>query len=840
MSMRLPVLALLSGLLAAAQVQQQQTMPDCRAPENMDDPRCEALSRSSGAAAGGDLSLPRIPVIRDSSTVPLQTETPDRRRQADPSSSTSRVPLAPEEPTEFQIFVEQSIGRLLPIFGQSLFQNVPSTFAPADRVPVTPDYALGPGDQLLIRAWGQIDLSVSPVIDRSGAIYIPQVGELNVAGLTFGQIHDYLKTAIGRVFRNFDLSVNMGQLRSIQVLVVGHARRPGAYTISALSTLVNAVFASGGPDARGSMRSIRLTRMGQVLAEFDLYDLLLAGDKSKDMRLLSGDAIYIPPVGPQVAVTGSVNTPAIYELRPNSTLADALELAGGLTPVAAAREATIERIENSSRVVMQASLDAGAAASATLRNGDVVSVLAIVPRFENTVTLRGNVADPIRMAWRPGMKIRDLIPDRMALLTRDYWRTRNRLRPASRQPQENMLASADGLPAIDNLSDAVSPGYGISGAQDGPLLEARKMDIPAAAGTLPSGFDPKTGSKTNGPGSIAAMRSGSETGTVKNRVERNPLEVNWSYAVIERRDPKDLRTSLVPFRLDKAVLEGSESENLPLQPGDVVTIFSTADVRVPQSMQTRYVRLEGEFLSPGIYSVEPGENLRQLVARAGGLTPQAYLFGSEFLRESSRVEQQQRLGDFANSFEREVASSAANLRGSVISPEEAAAAGSQVAEQRELVRKLREVHATGRIVLDLDPRQPSAEGLPDLALEDGDAFIVPSRPSFVNVVGSVYNGTSFLYGPEKRLGDYLRESGGATRTGDERHAFLIRADGSVVSKSWWNGIFAQGFEGLRLNPGDTIVVPEQINKTTFLKGLKDWSQVFAQFGLGAAAINVLK
>jgi protein involved in polysaccharide export with SLBB domain len=389
--------------------------------------------------------------------------------------------------------------------------------------------------------------------------------------------------------------------------------------------------------------------------------------------------------------------------------------------------------------------------------------------------------------------------------------------PPAQQPEENVvLASADGLAATD----------GGGRGQPGALLDVPAPKLPA------------TKPKASQLGSIGATSVASAV--ARNRVERNPLEVNWSYAVIERRDPKDLRTSLIPFRLDKAVLEGEASENLPLQPGDVVTIFSTADVRVPQSMQTRYVRLEGEFASPGVYSVEAGENLRQLVARAGGLTTQAYLFGSEFLRESSREEQQQRLGDFANSFEREVASSAANLRGSVLSPEEGAAAASQVTEQRQLVQKLREVRATGRIVLDLDPRAPGSEGLPDLALEDGDVLIVPSRPSFVNVVGSVYNGSSFMYQPDKRLGDYLRESGGATRTGDARHAFLIRADGSVVSKSWWNGPLAQSFEGLRLNPGDTVVVPEQINKTTFLKELKDWSQVFAQFGLGAAAINLLK
>jgi protein involved in polysaccharide export with SLBB domain len=198
----------------------------------------------------------------------------------------------------------------------------------------------------------------------------------------------------------------------------------------------------------------------------------------------------------------------------------------------------------------------------------------------------------------------------------------------------------------------------------------------------------------------------------------------------------------------------------------VVTIFSTADLKLPQRLQTRYVRLEGEFESAGVYSVRPGETLRQVVQRAGGLTPQAYLFGSEFTRESARLEQQQRLSDLADTLERQVASAAANVRGSVISPEEAASAASQIAGQRELVQKLRQVKAAGRIVLDMDPKNSGAGALPDLPLEDGDVFTVPSRPSFVNVVGSVYNSTSFLYTETKRLGDYLREAGGATRTGD--------------------------------------------------------------------------
>jgi protein involved in polysaccharide export with SLBB domain len=785
---------------------------DCTSPANSNDPRCLAASRLAGQPGADEIELPRIPVIRDAGSAQYQSGQPQRAETPEQTAVDSRLPYTVEEPTAFQKFVEQSVGRLLPVFGAELFRELPSTFAPADHVPVTPDYVVGPGDQLLIRAWGQIDVNVSPVVDRAGAIYIPQIGSVPVAGLQFIQVQEFLKTAIGRIYRNFDLSVNMGQLRSIQAFVLGQARRPGAYTVSSLSTLVNAVFASGGPNARGSMRRIRLMRRDQVVCEFDLYDLLQRGDKSKDQRILSGDVIYIAPVGPQVAIAGSVNSPGIYELREGGTLEELVQLAGGLTPVAAKRKAIIERIEDTARRVVEASLDGGNAAAAKLQNGDVVSVLAVAPRFENAVTLRGNVADPIRMLWRPGMRIRDLIPDREALLTRDYWQTRNRLV----FPARNRVPSED---ATRDLTASAGP------AADLPPAGSMESRVVASSARV-------------GPSSIGAPRE--REPSAKNHVERNTLETNWSYAVIERRNPKDLTTTLIPFRLGKVVIDGDETENLPLEPGDAITIFSTADVKLPQSQQSRYVRLEGEFASAGVYSVRPGETLGQLVQRAGGLTPQAYLFGSQFVRVSAQVEQQQRLDDLVNSLERQVASSAANIRGSVVSPEEAVSANSEIAGQHELVEKLRQVRATGRIVLDLDSRHAGPQELPDLQLEDGDVFTVPSKPSFVNVIGSVYNGTSFVYSENKRAGDYLRESGGSTRTGDSRHTFLIRADGSVASKSWSLGFAGRKFEDLRLNPGDTIVVPEQINKTTFLKGLKDWAQVFAQFGLGAAAINLLK
>ncbi len=338
--------------------------------------------------------------------------------------------LPPPPPSEFQRMVATSTGKLLPIYGANLFQNVPSTFAPADRVPVTPDYVIGPGDELLIQAWGQVTLNSRFTVGRSGDIYVPQVGTVRVAGLQFSQVQEYVKSQMSKVFRNFDLNVNMGQLRSIQVFVTGQARRPGSYTLSSLSTLVNALFATGGPTPQGSLRHIEVKRSGKVVVDFDLYDLLLHGDKSKDVQLLPEDVIYIAPVGPQVAVVGSVNAPAIYELKSatDSTVGDAIALAAGLSTVAENGTMRLERVdeEHHMRGASNFSLDAAGRAM-PLRDGDILEIRAVTDRYKNAVTLRGNVANPGHYVWKSGMRVGDLFPDRDALITRDYWLRRGRL-----------------------------------------------------------------------------------------------------------------------------------------------------------------------------------------------------------------------------------------------------------------------------------------------------------------------------------------------------------------------------------------------------------------------------
>jgi len=277
------------------------------------------------------------PAARDSRTEPqLLQLVPAEERAA----AVQPIAEAPIGKTDFQVFIERSTGHVLPMYGYDLFR-APTTFAPVDNIPVTPEYVVGPGDELLIRAWGQIDIDYRAVVDRNGVISLPRVGTVPVAGLKYQDLTAAVKQAVAKNFRNFELLVTLGQLRSIQIFVVGQARRPGAYTVSSLSTLVNAVFAAGGPSPRGSMRSIQLKRGSAVVTEFDLYDLLLRGDKSKDAALLPGDVIYFPPAGPLAAVSGNVKNPAIYELKGPASVVALLDYAGGLTTTAQVKQVTI-------------------------------------------------------------------------------------------------------------------------------------------------------------------------------------------------------------------------------------------------------------------------------------------------------------------------------------------------------------------------------------------------------------------------------------------------------------------------------------------------------------------
>ena len=391
---------------------------------------------------------------------------------------------APSAPTDFQLLVRASIGNLLPVYGDSLFRQVPSTFAPLREVNVTPDYVLGPGDQLVIRIWGQVNFNAQLTVDRSGSVYLPQVGEIHVAGLPYAQVRQHIHDAVSRIYKSFDLDVEMGQLRSIQVFVVGQARRPGTYTLSSLSTLVTALFATGGPSVQGSLRDIQLRRNGQTITHFDLYDLLILGDMSKDSPLLPGDVIFIPPVGAQVAISGDVHVPAIYELKGNTSVDQALRFAGGLSATASLERASIERLDaQKDRTVLDISLE-GAGLATPLQQADILRVLPISPQFQNVVTLRGNVAQTGRFSWHPGMKLSDIIPDSQALITRDYWERRNQLGVPGPEFKPEYTNNPDYYPRDINGYQTGSAQYDINGV---PIFNGQPQQSNGTQGQTANG-----------------------------------------------------------------------------------------------------------------------------------------------------------------------------------------------------------------------------------------------------------------------------------------------------------------------------------------------------------------
>ena len=875
--------------------QSNPTAVDCSDPLLAMSSQCQGLSGMGQTGAYPSTSLQPSMGGMLTSGVPGQTgfsgqnsiytdnEDLLRRNAIRPLQPPMRLP--PEALTEFQKFIASTTGQVLPIYGANLFRSIPSTFAPLDLTPVPANYVLGPGDELRIRVWGQVNFRANLLVDRSGEVYLPQVGPVHVAGLPFSDLDAHLRQAIARVYRNFDLTADVGQIRSIQVYVTGQARRPGVYTVSALSTLVDALFVSGGPTPAGSLRHILVRRGGALVTDFDLYDLLMHGDKSKDASLESGDVIFIPPVGPQAAVTGSVKNPAIYELRDGETLGGLIADAGGASVVADRARISIERIDNHrDRATMEVAWDPSGLGTVA-RDGDLVRIFSIIPMYQKTVTLRGNTANQGRFAWHPGMKISDLIPDKNSLITRNYWWRRAQLGlPAPEfEPLENFPRlvqpnAPQELPRQRFLGQVqprgtigaqLTSGTGGSSTSNGTIDNSLTGNSLDDTGALLQGQNAAalgaqqglagTGANSNSPnGSFANTPPASQTagssalaveqptssgqGLAATRTEVGPVapEIDWDYAVIERMNPNTLKTELIPFDLGRLVLRHDESQDLPLQPGDVVSIFSQDDVQVPIAQQTKFVRLDGEFEHAGTYTVLPGETLRQLVLRAGGFTPNAYLFGSEFTRRSARRLQQRRLDEYVQTLEIEMQRGNLALASAAAStPQDLANAAAAQNSEQNMITRLRQMRATGRIVLEFRSGSSGVDTLPDIQLEDGDHFVVPPVPASVNVVGAVYDQNSFLFEKNRRAGDYLHLAGGPNRDADKNHTFIIRADGSVVSREAESGIWGNEFANLRMNPGDTIVVPEKVFKPSGIRAFLDWSQIFSQFALGAATINLL-
>lgn len=579
---------------------------------------------------------PRTPQLQpDPKIEPVDIESADRNREAQSDTekeaeealreATSNVRLKPLKPSQFELFVAETIGRTLPRFGADLLLPENRDYAVPATATVPPAYVLNVGDVITIALTGSIDGSVDIEVDTDGRIFLPKVGSVSVVGVRYGDLRSVISRAIGTQYRGYTVTVGIKKLRGIRVYVTGFANNPGAYTVNSLSTLLNATLAAGGPSSGGSLRSVKLYRGGRQVADFDLYDLLIRGDRSGDAILQNEDVLFIPPLGHQVAITGSVNGEAVYEVRDGETLASVIAYAGGTNDLADTTRVLLYRLT---------------------------------------------------------------------------------------QPK---------------------------------LINGREVVRQEVATT-------------------------------------------------------------------------------PVNGGDILQVLSEGTIRRPLANQAVLVRIEGEVNAPGNYFVPPNTKLAEVLARAGGVTSQASLFGTRLERLSVKRQQRESFLEAVSQLEFALLATPLGSSDIGITGDRA----TQLQAANAALAKLRSVEPDGRIVLNISPADPVFPG--DLVMENNDRIVIPPKTFTVGVFGAVYRPASFLMdeGKPLRIKDYIERAGGKQRSADGSGTIVVRANGDVLSRR-------RGALNALALPGDVVFVPIKTQSTSILTKIRDISSIIFQIGISAAA-----
>ena len=788
-----------------------------------------ALTRIEGSRYyelddSGALDIPGLPTIP---LLGLTAEQIELRLGAEPALGVFDITVS--------ILESRTTGTAaLEPFGYDVFEDNAIGITPVTSGPVPPDYVLGPGDSVRVQLFGNVDGIYEFEVTRDGILNLPELGPITVAGLPFSEFRADLNERVRESLIGTQVSVTMGQLRTIRVFVFGDANRPGSYVLSSLATISSALYSSGGISRVGSMRNLQLKRNGETVATFDLYDLLLSGDNSGDRRLQPGDVIFIPPVGPQISVSGAVKRPAIYETRGDASIADVIALAGGLAADAYPNAARVERIDGSQqRTVISVDADGAAAAAMPSRAGDTVIVPNVLPDLERTVMLAGHVHRPGPYQWREGMRLSDLVATGAELrpgADRDYVLVRREAALTRRVSvvSANLSAALADPSSVENIAlqprDTVHVFNLAFGRQRviEPILD--ELDLQARFGE-PYREVSVTGS-VQAPGTYP-MEPGMRVSDLI-RAGGNLSEDAFSLqAELVRYDVVDgqYRSSeVLPVDL-AAILRGDQAADVALSAHDNLRISG-----VPDWDTLWTVSLEGEIRFPGDYRIRRGETLAEVLERAGGLTDAAFPEGAIFLRESLREREQEQIEILAQRLESDITSM--SLETLDTTGAEALTTG------QELLSQLRGTRAVGRLVIDLEQiaaRQPNNDLVANMELRDGDRLLVPKAAQEVTVIGETQQNTSHLFQPGLTCDDYINLSGGLTRRADRKLIYVVRASGAVVTagRSRWFGRASAD----DIRPGDTIVVPLETDRIRPLTFWTNVMQILYQGAIAVAAVN---
>ena len=806
----------------------------------------DSLGQLSSDLASGNSQSPMISVP-DASSASLEGARSAGAQTSTPSNGPQHNVTDPAEvlrlPTPYNLLSLRDLYTQVPQddtklkrFGSEMFLNrggssgSRSAVGPKDipiDLPVGPDYVLGSGDGLTINLSGGISQSFTRIVDREGKIALPEAGPIVIAGLTLQHAQTVIEDALKQQYRNVRVDITIARLRTVRIYVVGDVQRPGAYDLSSLSTPLNALYAAGGPTSVGSLRILRHMRGSQLIREVDLYDFLLHGKRMDDERLEAGDTLLVPPAGPQVAVYGMVKRPAIYELKGNANLSEVLDDAGGATVAAALNHITIERIQpNHQRETLSLDLPSTdaekssvqAITSFSIKDGDRVHVAPILPYSERVIYVEGHVARPGRLSYRDGMQLSDVLRSYQDLLPEPAARGGIiRLVPPDLHPEMIPFQVPDVLIGNSNLPLQPFDTIRIFGRYevDSPQVTIRGEVLRPGSYPLSQG--------------MTAVQLVKMAGGFKRDALLESADLT-SYTI---QDEKKVISQRMSIEIGPAVNGDRSSADVPLKPGDILTIHQISG----WSDIGASITLHGEVTYPGNYGLQEGERLSSVLRRAGGFRGTAYPDGAVLVRTEVKDLEEKSRAELIRQIES--TSAAASLQPNLTGQDQSGALKAAAAQQNDMLRRLRSQPAVGRLVIHVSADISSWENTPaDIEMRSGDVLTVPKRPGFVLVSGQVYNPSALTYVPGKEAGWYLRRAGGTNDVANRKEIFVIRANGSVVGRrsgTWYSGDVLS----TKLNPGDVIVVPQRIIGSLFWKNLLTIAQLSASIAFTAGVAGVL-
>jgi protein involved in polysaccharide export with SLBB domain/AraC-like DNA-binding protein len=726
-------------------------------------------------------------------------------------------------------------------FGYSMFSARMATLAPVGNVPVGHDYMIGPDDQIKMLMWGRINNTLNLTVGRDGSVLIPEMGPLQVAGLTFDETKKLIEDKAGQI-TGVKVDVTMGKLRTIQVFVVGEVEQPGALTVSALAHVSNALAASGGITKIGSLRRIELRRGNQLVKVVDLYGLLLNGNTEGDEQLEAGDVIFVPVIGPVAGVIGDVKRPAIYEIsRSGETLSDVVRLAGGISAFGYSQRVQVERVEShEKRIALDVDLNEMRSQRFEIRDGDLIKVYPVLPTEHDIVMVRGNVNRPGKYQWHPGMRVGDLVEEAEGVAPHTFFKYALIRRKEGPEKTTKLVPVDLG----EAMSDHLSGPDNLALFQEDELTvfsESQMKYLPTVEvfGEVrnPGYYVLSQGMRVS---DLVYLAGGLRDDAYQKSAELARTQVVNGATTSHTFEDIDLR----------AALEGSDVHNPVLVANDQVFVRRASNWHLPWVVMVR-----GEVARPGPYTIHDGERIASVLERAGGLLPEAYLPATVLIRQSIKELQQQRLDEARHRLQESI------LRAQLKTASAAMQSGSDqsknmmnspeaIATMEKVLSDTQNTQAQGRLVIHMRPLDELANSPDNVALNDQDQLLIPRRPAAINVLGQVYSPNAIVYRPGLTTRDYLEQAGGPNEGADPDHIMVIKADGSVLTEDGIKAskqstmfpllpVISGGLMTAKLDPGDTVYVPERLIYVNKLQETATIAQIVANAATTLAVVGLL-